>query len=72
MPLVKLDDKPMPTQNGIKQRPEFTIVDWRDLGSEAVNVTAAPAFGEPVKTPTSEEIFDDELPAFDDRDVEFE
>lgn len=72
LPLVRLDGKPMPTQNGIKQRPEFTIVDWRDFGSEAANVTAAPALGKPVKTPTSEEILDDELPSFDDRDVEFE
>jgi hypothetical protein len=33
-PLVKLDCKPMKTQVGPKLRPEFTILEWRQLGSE--------------------------------------
>jgi hypothetical protein len=35
VPIVKLDAKPMPTAFGMKQRPEFTIVEWRDLDDGA-------------------------------------
>lgn len=34
VPLVKLDSKPMKTRFGQKKRPEFTILDWRQLGGE--------------------------------------
>jgi hypothetical protein len=33
-PVVKLDARPMKTKFGQKMRPEFTIVDWRELGGE--------------------------------------
>jgi hypothetical protein len=33
VPIIKLDTRPMPTQFGMKVRPEFTIVEWRDLDS---------------------------------------
>ena len=34
-PLVKLDTKPMKTKfGGLKQRPEFTILEWRQLGGD--------------------------------------
>ncbi len=32
VPLVRLDSKPMKTQCGQKMRPDFAIVDWRQLG----------------------------------------
>lgn len=32
VPLVKLDSKPMKTRFGKKLRPEFTILEWRQLG----------------------------------------
>ena len=32
VPLVKLDSKPMKTRFGQKMRPEFTILEWRQLG----------------------------------------
>jgi hypothetical protein len=32
-PVVKLDARPMKTAFGQKMRPEFTVVEWRDLGS---------------------------------------
>ena len=32
VPLVKLDSKPMKTKFGPKKRPEFTILEWRQLG----------------------------------------
>lgn len=31
-PIVKLDSRPMKTTFGQKMRPEFTILEWRDLG----------------------------------------
>lgn len=33
VPIVKLDTRPMPTQFGMKVRPEFTVLEWRDLSS---------------------------------------
>jgi hypothetical protein len=39
VPVVKLDAKPMKTKFGQKMRPEFTIVDWRQLGGTAMPVT---------------------------------
>jgi hypothetical protein len=76
LPLVQLDAKPMKTKTGPKQRPEFTIIDWRDLsGGPAVAqqqpqraIEAKPAalkpapVGKPVKAPTSTEMLDDEIP----------
>lgn|SRR5262245_37707000 len=32
-PIVKLDSRPMKTSFGQKMRPEFTVLEWRDLGS---------------------------------------
>ena len=32
VPVVRLDSKPMKTKLGQKQRPEFTILDWQQLG----------------------------------------
>jgi hypothetical protein len=34
-PVVTLDSRPMKTQYGTKQRPEFTPTDWRDFGGSA-------------------------------------
>jgi hypothetical protein len=31
VPLVKLDSRPMKTKFGQKMRPEFTVIEWRDL-----------------------------------------
>jgi hypothetical protein len=32
VPLIKLDSKPMKTRFGQKKRPEFTVLEWRQLG----------------------------------------
>jgi hypothetical protein len=40
LPLVKLDSRPMTTKFGVKQRPEFTILEWRDLGVPAPAIAA--------------------------------
>ena len=42
VPVVQLDSKPMKTKLGPKQRPEFTVCDWRQLGGgELKNVNPA-------------------------------
>jgi hypothetical protein len=66
-PIVRLDSRPMRTSFGTKQRPEFTIVDWRDLGGNgpapvmlehkgsgdaALQIEHRPAAPEPEKQPT--------------------
>jgi len=77
-PLVVLDAKQMKTKKvGIKLRPEFTIVDWRNLGGPDKLAIAPPtqptapggesaaepaAPGEPVKAPTAGEVLSDEIP----------
>jgi hypothetical protein len=33
VPIVRLDSRPMKTKTGPKMRPEFTIVEWRDIGT---------------------------------------
>ena len=72
-PLVTLDSRPMKTKIGTKLRPEFSIADWRDLGStgnpaiestppRAIEGKTAAPVGTPVKTPTTTEALDDEIP----------
>jgi hypothetical protein len=34
-PLVRLQALPMKTRFGVKRRPEFTVIEWRDLGGMA-------------------------------------
>jgi hypothetical protein len=75
-PIVKPDAKPMKTKYGQKIRPEFTIVDWRQIGdgggSGLANEPArqieqnkpdpAEQIGQPVKPVTSAEALNDEIP----------
>jgi len=62
VPLVELSAKPMKTQFGVKQRPFFKIIDWRNLSGE----TPAPqAIGSSVEPVSTEEFLNDELPTFD-------
>jgi hypothetical protein len=69
-PIVALDHRAMPTKRGPKLRPEFTIVDWRDLGGGGSNnkVESKPVqqltddkIGKPVKPVSSEEEMDDSI-----------
>jgi hypothetical protein len=71
VPIVKLDAKPMPTKKGQKQRPEFTILEWRDFGglSAATTVPAIEHLSQPVKPVTTAELMDDEIPTYDDDSV---
>ena len=65
-PVVTLDSRSMKTKVGSKQRPEFSIVNWRDLGgtgTPAVENTPPRAIeGKPVKTPTAAEALNDDIP----------
>lgn len=66
VPLIELSAKPMKTQFGMKQRPFFKIIDWRDLGGSQTAVPAIEHVGNSVKTVTTEEFLNDKLPDFDD------
>jgi hypothetical protein len=42
LPIVKLDERPMKTKFGMKSRPHFTIVDWREPDNNNTTLTSAP------------------------------
>jgi hypothetical protein len=65
VPLIELSAKPMKTQFGMKQRPFFKIIDWRDLGGSQTAVPAIEHAGKPVEPVSTEEFLNDELPTFD-------
>src|SRR5262245_37440772 len=71
-PLVALDSLPMKTKMGVKQRPDFTVIDWREFGGSAPPAIAAPtqqrviasskpkaAVGKQVEPVTTTEVYDD-------------
>jgi hypothetical protein len=60
LPVVKLESKPMKTKFGTKQRPEFTVVEWREIGANGGEVKAIEH--KPVAAPTVAEELDDEIP----------
>jgi len=66
LPVVKLESRAMKTKFGTKQRPEFTIVEWREIGGGGGEVKAIEhkPVGKPVKTPTASEELNDEIPSF--------
>ena len=39
VPIVRLDSRPMKTNFGQKMRPEFTILEWRDIGTAEQKAT---------------------------------
>ena len=65
LPIVKLESRPMKTKFGTKQRPEFTIVEWRAIGGgEQVKAIEHKPVGKPVVAPTVSEELNDALPSF--------
>jgi hypothetical protein len=72
-PMVVLDHRPMPTRHGaVKQRPEWTVVDWVDLSGGGSSVEhkptpqlppsqAAAPIGKPVEPVTTAEEFSDSI-----------
>jgi len=62
-PIFKLHSAAMKTRFGIKQRPDFAIVDWTLLGPEQLPSSGeVKAIGAPVAPPTAAEIIDDQIP----------
>ncbi|UGX91734.1 hypothetical protein G6321_00039225 [Bradyrhizobium barranii subsp. barranii] len=63
-PLIKLDSKTMKTKFGVKLRPEFTIVNWRDFGGSRGPPLGGPQdlIGTLVKTPSAAEELHDDVP----------
>jgi hypothetical protein len=62
LPLVKLDSRPMKTKFGTKQRPEFAIVEWRELsGQPEVKAIEHAKPGKPVAAPTASEELNDAI-----------
>jgi hypothetical protein len=66
LPIVKLESRPMKTRFGTKQRPEFKIVEWRQVGDNGGNIKAIEhqPVGKPVTPPTVSEELDDAIPTF--------
>ena len=66
VPVVELSAKPMKTKFGMKQRPHFKIIDWRELGaSQVASATPPPAIehvGSPIKSVSTEQVLDDSIP----------
>jgi hypothetical protein len=67
IPLVGLEARPMKTQFGVKQRPEFAISEWRGFSTDrqgnANLIEAKPnPLGKPVKPIAAREELDDDIP----------
>jgi hypothetical protein len=58
LPVIKLSSKAMKTKWGVKQRPDFEIVDWKSLGGP----NGAAQIAGPVAPLTPAEIVDDGIP----------
>jgi hypothetical protein len=56
----ELSSQQMKTKFGLRQRPDFKITDWRNLGASAAPTTLLP--GSAVTEPTPTEIISDSLP----------
>jgi hypothetical protein len=70
VPVVELGNKPMATKFGTKLRPDFTIVEWRNLGraaavsAPAVSTALSHEIGTKVEAPTLAEELNDAIPDF--------
>ena len=67
VPVVELSAKPMKTKFGMKQRPHFKIIDWRDLSGEPQAAITPPTppmreVGASVKPVSLKEEMADEIP----------
>jgi hypothetical protein len=67
LPIVKLESKPMKTKFGTKQRPEFTITEWRRFGTnggDEIKAIEHKPLGKSIAPPTVSEELDDAIPTF--------
>jgi hypothetical protein len=62
IPLVKLEARPMNTRYGQKLRPEFTIIEWRELRASGTTPQLTHNIGTPVKPVTAAEELNDKIP----------
>ena len=63
VPIVRLDARPMKTSFGQKQRPEFTVLEWRDLGGGSPGALQIEHKAEPVATTAAPEPAAKQAPA---------
>jgi hypothetical protein len=61
VPVIPLGSKVMKTRFGTKMRPEFRVLDWRDLSNQ-VSPPETKVLGQPVAPITAKEIIDDDFP----------
>jgi hypothetical protein len=63
VPLVTLGAAQMKTKFGVKQRPDFVIVDWRDFGvtAQALPAPEQKALGKPVSAVSVAEELNDSI-----------
>jgi hypothetical protein len=69
VPVVQLGSTMMKTAYGLKPRPEFKVVGWRDNNRGALQLTHGPQNnGGPteIETPFDEPPFDEQIPSFDE------
>lgn len=68
VPVVELGSKSMATKFGTKLRPDFGVVEWRNLGGPtAAQAALTHEIGTKVEAPTLAEELNDSLPDFDAR-----
>ena len=54
LPVVTLGERPMKTQFGVKSRPHFEIVDWKEAGAPVLREEAPKAALPPASKPEAE------------------
>jgi hypothetical protein len=56
LPIIKLDSRPLATRFGTKMRPEFTVLEWRELDVPAPAIAASqtPLLEQPKTAPPAE------------------
>jgi hypothetical protein len=73
VPVVQLGSTMMPTSYGLKPRPEFKVVGWRNKGSAPVQLTHGPQNKPPEQTPSEiEPPFHDQIPNFNEELIPWE
>jgi hypothetical protein len=72
VPLVRLGSTMMPTAFGLKPRPEFKVIDWRNKNSGAVQLPPSQNGGGGKAEPKLiEPPFNDQIPSFDEELIPF-
>ena len=73
VPIVQLGSTMMKTAFGLKPRPEFKVVGWRNKNSAAVQLTDGSPKKPPEDTPSEiEPPFNDQIPSFNEELIPWE